>query len=403
MMMGFLDLFRREKRDRNSARASDPYLAEFFGMGGANGFRSVEHSSRQAVAYACIRLIAETLASTPLKLRRYSEGGGSSAATDHPLYAVFQEQARPGLTAFAAREWLTASLLTHGNAFARIEHNGRGQVVALHPLAFGTVSVERLASGRLRYKVAGDRGTEVLLEDEMLHLRHRTRDGVMGLSPIAEARETFGLAMTQRDRAIGQTENGFNAIGALVFPNAMAPEQVSNAKKRFQDAYIGTANVGNKMMVLDGGAKFERFTISNKDTEFLDSQKKSDLDICRIFGVPPSAVGITDNATYSNIGEESRALVVRCLAPLARRIEEAMNASLLTAESRKTLFLEHDLAGLLRGDIAARYAAYRIGREAEFLSANDVRELENMSRIEGGDEYRSPSHRAAGEQTGAPE
>ena len=396
--MGLFDFLRGESRSAKPVRASDPYLADFFGMGGANGFRSVEHSSRHSTALACIRLIAETLAAMPLKLRRYSEGSGSTPATDHPLYQVFQGEMRPGLTSFAGREWMIASLLTHGNAFARIDWNGRGQAAALHPLPFGTVSVERLPSGRLRYKAATERGSETILEDEMLHIRHRTRDGVMGLSPIAEARETFGLAMTQRDRATGQAEHGFNAIGALVFPNMITGEQISGVKKRIQDPHVGTANIGNKMMVLDGGVKFERFTISNKDSEFLDSQKYSDLGICRIFGVPPSAIGITDNATYSNIGEESRALVVRCLAPLARRMEEAMNAALLTAEGRKSLFLEHDLAGLLRGDVAARYEAYRIGREAEFLSATDVRELENMSRIEGGDEYRSPSHRAANEQ-----
>lgn len=141
---------------------------------------------------------------------------------------------------------------------------------------------------------------------------------------------------------------------------------------------------------MDGGTEWKSFSFSSKDAEFLDSRKLANLDICRIWGVPPTVVGITDNATYSNSDQESRALVVRCLAPMAKRIEQAMNAALLTAESRKTLFIEHDLAGLLRGDMKARYESYRIGREWGWLNANEIRSWENLEQVEGGDEYLSP-------------
>ncbi|WP_255731464.1 phage portal protein [Phaeobacter sp. B1627] len=114
------------------------------------------------------------------------------------------------------------------------------------------------------------------------------------------------------------------------------------------------------------------------------------MDVARTFSVPPTVVGITDNATYSNVDGESRALVVRCLAPMARRVEQAMNVALLTAEGRKRYFVEHDLAGLMRGDMKARYEAYRIGREWGWLSPNDIRAWENLKGIEGGEEYLSP-------------
>lgn len=104
-----------------------------------------------------------------------------------------------------------------------------------------------------------------------------------------------------------------------------------------------------------------------------------------MYGVPPSAVGITDDATYSNIGEESRALVTRVLAPWAKRIESVYNVTLLSPEARKTHYIEHDLSGLLRGDLSTRYAAYKIGREAGFLSVDEIRGFENMSKVPGGD------------------
>ncbi len=396
--MGLFDFLKRETRASAPVRASDPYLAEYFGFHDVAGYQSPDAAARHAVAQSCIRLISETVASVPLKLRRYSDAGGSTSASDHPLYAVLQDAFHDGMTAFAGREWLIAGLLVHGNAYAVIERNGRGQVNALRPLPAGTVGVEMVGRSRPRYRVHDrDGGVTVYLAEEVLHLRMRTKDGIMGLSPIAEARETFGLALTQRDQATAQAAKGFSAAGAFVFPDRISPDNAKSLKTKFETNFLGVANT-NKVMILDGGAKYERFGTTGRDAEFLDSRKLSNLDVCRIFGVPPSAVGITDDATYSNIGEESRALVVRCLAPLAKRIEQQMNATLLTAESRKTLFIEHDLAGLLRGDMTARFEAYRVGREGEWLSANDVRELENMPKIDGGDEYLSPSHRAAHNQ-----
>lgn len=144
------------------------------------------------------------------------------------------------------------------------------------------------------------------------------------------------------------------------------------------------------ILVLDGGVDWKPFALSSKDAEFLESRKLTNMDVARIFSVPPTVVGITDNATYSNVDGESRALVVRCLAPMARRMEQAMNAALLTAEGRKRFFVEHDLAGLLRGDQKARYEAYRIGREWGWLSPNEIRGWENLREIDDGDEYLSP-------------
>jgi HK97 family phage portal protein len=137
-----------------------------------------------------------------------------------------------------------------------------------------------------------------------------------------------------------------------------------------------------------------------RDAEFLESRKLTNLDICRIWGVPPTVAGILDHGTYSNVEAESRALVVRCLAPMAKRVEQAMNIALLPAGSRKTLFIEHDLAGLMRGDMKARYESYRIGREWGWLSPNEIRGWENLPEIDGGDEYLSPLNMVPLDQRG---
>ncbi|WP_340668856.1 phage portal protein [Bradyrhizobium ottawaense] len=384
--------FNRKVEERIAS--SDPFLGEFLGARW-QARADIERASGLSVAHACISAITGNLAAVPLKLYEHTEDGGREPATSHPLYEVLQTQASPTLTAFEAREWLVANVLLYGNGYARIERNGRGQVTALHPLMAGSVTVECLPSGRLRYKHAlKDGGTETFLQEEVLHLRYRTADGVCGMSPIQIAAGTFGLALSQQDTAGNAAENSFRPAGALVFPEklAAAGKGAGNADDiitKFKAKFIGSLKA-NEVMVLDGGAKFETFQFNSKDSEFLESRKLSNMDICRVFGVPPSVAGITDNSTYSNVGDESRALVTRCLAPMAKRVEQAMNVALLTPESRKQFFIAHDLAGLLRGDLAQRYAAYAIGRNNGWLNVDEIRKMENMSKVPGGDTYVVP-------------
>lgn len=386
----FERLFRRETRA--SIKSDDPYIAEWFGLrGGIGGYVDPSRASGIATAHACIAIVSQNLAAMPLNLYRRSDNGGRDRASDHPLYGVLHDMANETQTAFEARETLIASLMIHGNAYARIEWNGRGQVAALHPLDPASVAVERLASGRLRYRVSSNGGgARICLQEEILHLRYRlARDGVMGLSPVQIARETFNLALTQQETAGKQAGKSFRPEGALIFPNAIPGEKKDQALDKLRDKIESNSAVSG-VMVLDGGADWKSFSFSSKDAEFLESRKLTNLDICRIWGVPPTAAGITDNATYSNSDQESRALVVRCLAPMAKRIEQAMNAALLTSSGRQNLFIEHDLAGLLRGDMKARYESYRIGREWGWLCPNEIRGWENLPEIEGGDEYLSP-------------
>lgn len=386
--MSFLSRFLGRTETR--VATSDPYLAEFFGQTGSTLAQAdARRASGTAVAHRCISLIAELMATVPLFVYRNGERGSRERAADHPAYSVLHDMPNVMMTAFELRERLIADILVHGNAYAEIERNGRGQLIALRLIDPGAIGVERLRSGRLRYTVTGA-PDKVLLQEEVLHLRYRLgRDGVMGMSPIQIARETFNRALSETDTAAKQAAKGFRPEGAVVFAQAINPSQKTDVLDKLRQK-IERNDSTSGIMVLDGGADWKPFAFSSKDAEFLESRKLTALDICRVFGVPPSAAGITDNATYSNIGEESRALVQRCLAPMAKRIEQAMNMALLTPEARRIFFIEHDLAGLLRGDIGARYAAYRTGRDGGWLSPNEIRRLENLPEIEGGDEYLSP-------------
>jgi len=380
-----------EKRN-TTINSSDPYLSEFFGQRPtANAFVDTDRASGLATAHACIAIVSQALASVPLNLYRRTDNGGREKATDRQLFSVLHDMSNETTTAFEAREWLTASLMMTGNAYARLSWNGRGQVYNLTPLDPGNITVEKLKSGRLRYRLTSPRGaTEILLQEEILHLRYRlAKDSMMGLSPIHLARETFNLALTQQETAGKQANKSFRPEGALVFPNSIGATGKETALDNLANKIEGQSSTSG-VLVLDGGADWKSFAFSSRDAEFLESRKLTNLDVCRVFGVPPTVAGITDNATYSNTDQESRALVVRCLAPMAKRIEQAMNMALLTPESRKNYFIEHDLAGLLRGDMKSRYEGYRIGREWGWLSPNEIRGWENLPNIENGDEYLSP-------------
>ncbi len=395
----------RETRAAETVASSDPYLAEFFGhKGGARGYVDAQRASGLATAHACISIVSGSLASVPLPVFRRSPNGGRDRATDHPLYTVLHDMANGTQTAFEAREYLVASLMVSGNAYARIVWNARGQVSELHPLDPSMVTVERLDTGRLRYRVTDYKGAlRIYLQEEMLHLRDRLgRDGVMGMSRVQVASDTFNLALVQGEQANTQADNAFRQNGAFIFPNPINSDKKTEVLDKLA-AKLAARSSTSGIHVLDGGVDFKSLSFNSRDSEFLESRKLTNLDICRIFGVPPTVAGILDHGTYSNVESESRALVVRCLAPMAKRIEQAMCAALLTAGSRKAMFIEHDLAGLLRGDLKARYDAYRIGREWGWLSTNEIRGWENLPDVEKGNEYLTPLNMRGSDEGGTAE
>ncbi|MDP3176717.1 MAG: phage portal protein, partial [Spirochaetaceae bacterium] len=275
--------------------ASDPYLAEFFGQrpGGVGHISPDALMSNSAVAVRCVGLRSEMLASVGLHLFRRSEGGGRDRADDLPLYEVLHDLMNPDLTAYEGREFLIRCLDLTGNAYARIERNARGEVVAIYPYVPGDVSVERLASGRLRYRVtqrAG--GTIVLLQDEMLHIRGPSRDGQIGVSALQFGRGAMGLRVAQAETAQNLMQNGLRPSGVMSFAERIQATDRSKIRESVAERLQGPANAG-QLLIMDGGAKFERLSFSPEDAEFLASQKLSNEDVARLFGVPPTSVGIT--------------------------------------------------------------------------------------------------------------
>ena len=225
----------------------------------------------------------------------------------------------------------------------------------------------------------------------MLHVRGPSRDGIVGVSAIQFGRASMGLRIAQSETASALVENGLRPSGVMTYAERLTGDARTKIREAVASRLQGSSNAG-QLLIMDGGATYAPLAWSAEDAEFLASQKLSNEDVARLFGVPPTSVGITDKATYSNTEQEARALVANCLGPLASRIEAAMLRCLLTEEGRRTLYIEHDLAALLKGDVQARFEAYRIGREIGVFSPNDIRRRENETPIPGGDVYHQPAN-----------
>ncbi|MCG7985651.1 MAG: phage portal protein [Candidatus Thiodiazotropha lotti] len=387
-MNWFTKLF--EKRNVSSR---DPYLAEkLSGVrdNAAGQYVSPETATGIAAVHACVQLIAETVASLPLAPYLQLNDGSKVIDKSHVLYRVLHDQANPVQSAFEFREQFIASCLLTGNGYARIVMNNKGEVTALEPLHPSHVNPVRLVNGRIRYEVATVNGTKRYIQDEILHLRYRSTDGFTGLSPVTIARNTIGTALAQQQFEGSFFRNGATLSGALKHPGQLGDEAYRSLKTSFQDQYSGTGNAF-KVMVLEEGMSFEPISMSQQDAQFVESRRLTLEDIARIYRIPPPAIGILHDATYSNITEQSRSLVKHTLRPWLVRIEQAMNSALLSFDGQQSHFIEHNADGLLRGAIGERYEAYRIAREWGWLNVNEIRSIENMGSIGPmGDTYRQP-------------
>ncbi len=381
--MKLLDrLFRRT--EKRSYTLTDPYLAESrgFGVGTVSPAKAVGIPT----VFACVQLISETVASLPLNLYRRADDGSRVIEHGHPLQIVLHDQANQIQTALEFREQLCASVLLTGNGFAQIVSDGAGRIVELLPMNPGSVQVEQLVNGRLRYKHSRPDGrTEVLIQDEVLHVKFRTTNGITGLSPVSVAREALGIAVSHQDTESALYKNGARLAGVLTHPGAV--EDKEQLRKDWERLYSGSASA-YRTAVLEKGLEFKPIAMSMEDAQFIESRKLNQEEIARIFRVPPPAIGILTDATYSNVTELGVWLLKYTLRPWMVRIEQAINSSLLPAGS--PLFVEHNAEGLLRGSLKERAEAYQSARQSGWMSANEIRRKENLPPVEGGDKFLEP-------------
>nr|DAZ77932.1 MAG TPA: Portal [Caudoviricetes sp.] len=384
-----------KSRDKPQNRTPGSSYAFFLG-GSTSGKAVTERSAMQMTAvYSCVRILSEAVAGLPLHLYRYTPDGSKVKAVDHPLYLLLHDEPNPEMSSFVFRETLMTHLLLWGNAYAQIIRNGKGEVVALYPLMPNRMSVDRDEHGQLYYTYtrASDEaktmtGTTVLLPpSDVLHIPGLGFDGLVGYSPIAMAKNAIGLAIATEEYGAKFFANGAAPSGVLEHPGTI--KDPSRVREAWMSQFGGSANSG-KVAVLEEGMKYTPISISPEQAQFLETRKFQINEIARIFRIPPHMVGDLEKSSFSNIEQQSLEFVKYTLDPWVIRWEQSIQRALLRPEEKKRYFAKFNVEGLLRGDYQSRMNGYAVARQNGWMSANDIRELENLDRIPaeaGGDLY----------------
>lgn len=392
--MSFLNWLRGDTTRSADDHAISSGYSFFFGAT-SSGRPVTERSAMQMTAvYSCVRILAEAIAGLPLHVYQQSSDGAKVKALDHPLYQLLHDEPNPEMTSFVFRETLMTHLLLWGNAFAQVLRNGKDEVIGLYPLMPNRMMVGRDEAGRLYYEYqrtrdepAGRFDTVRLSAREVLHIPGLGFDGLVGYSPIAMAKNAIGLAQATEDYGASFFANGAAPGGVLEHPGTI--KDPARVRESWQSTFGGARN-GNKIAVLEEGMKYTPISVSPEQAQFLETRKFQINEIARIFRIPPHMIGDLEKSSFSNIEQQSLEFVKYTLDPWVIRWEQAITKTLLSSREKPGVYVKFNLEGLLRGDYESRMNGYAVARQNGWMSANDIRELENLDRISpeaGGDLY----------------
>lgn len=392
-----------EKRAAAGATDDSWYYPGGFFYGGIgtktkSGVAVSEFNAMQlSVVWACMKMLSEDSASLPLHLYRRRKGGGKDKAWADDRYFLLHDRPNPEMTAMSFRETYASHLLSWGNGYAEIEKTG-GRIrkpLALWPITPNRVTVKRDQKKRIIYDVSmdslgnisGGSGSPMpavrLPKELVLHTPGLSFNGLYGYSPIAAARGAIGLGMALQEFGERYFGDGIHPTATIEHPGAV--KDVKAMREGLNAAYAGLDRT-HRLMLLEDGMKFNAITIKADEAQFLESRKFQNIDIgTRIFRFPPQMYGEYDKAsTYASAEQFAIDYVTKTLRAWLVRLEQSYNMALLDPSEYGVYFWEHNVEGLLRGDILTRYQAYVFGKRNGWLNADEVREKENMNPIPDG-------------------
>lgn len=395
--MGIKSLFGfGQARDKPVDKAADAGYSFLFGRT-TSGKPVNERTAMQTTAvYACVRILAEAVASLPLHVYEYQDDGGKKLVHDHPLYYLLHDEPNPEMTSFVFRETLMSHLLIWGNAYAQIIRDGAGRVLGLYPLLPDKMEVQRDDKGNIYYVYSRNSdenptfkeyGNIKLKAEDVLHIPGLGFDGLIGYSPIAMAKNAVGMTLACEEYGASFFANGANPGGVLEHPGVL--KDPSKVRESWNSVYRGVSNA-HKIAVLEEGMKYQQIGIPPEEAQFLETRKFQINEIARLYRIPPHMVGDLDKSSFSNIEQQSLEFVKYTLDPWVIRWEQSLQRSLLLLGEKGKYFIKLNVDGLLRGDYQSRMNGYAVGRQNGWFSANDIREMENMNPIpdeEGGNLY----------------
>lgn len=373
------------RRARNAAARGEDWLS--FLQSATKRYISPTDALKVAAVFRCVDLLSKTIASLPMHMMK-STAEGSEKAREHRLYRVVGMLPNPYTTAYEFWQCLVANMLMTRGGYAKIERDGNGYIRALWNIPTRNVAYEGTnpQTGEPYIQVSTDAGAlETLYPGEFLRVMgFRFSEGDEAEDPLRIAADVIGMTQDLNDFAATAFREGINPGGILEAPGPLSEAAYRRLVDDFQRQYGGVRNSG-KWLLLEEGLKATALTRDMEKTQALESRKFAVAEICRIFGVPPHMCMDMERATFSNIEQQSLEFVRDGVNPLCVRIEQALYRDALTEAERRRYYFKLNTNAILRGDTAARTAYYSMMRQNGILNADEIRALEDMNCIEGGE------------------
>ena len=367
----------------------DPNIARYFGGSPVSSGVSVSEDTAldYAPVWAAVNLISSDVASLPLILYKREPNGGKTRYVDAKLYKLLHDEPNPEMTAFVFRETLQAHVLLWGNAYAEIERDSAGRPMALWPIAPHRVepyrpTVQGNRLGAMRYRIDGNDGVTLPASD-VIHIPGLSPDGSVGYRFVLKARESIGLGVAMERFGGTFFGNGSTFGGVLSHPRTLSKQAEENLRNSIQARHQGPDRA-HKFLIIQEDMKYEALGVAPNQAQFIESRRFQIAEVARWFRVPPHKIGDLERATFSNIEQQALEYVVGTLRPWLVRWEQEFNRKLISPLERNRQFCEHLVDGMLRGDVVSRNNAYAVGRQWGWLSADDVREKENLNPLPNG-------------------
>ncbi len=346
---------------------------------------SYESAMALSTVYACVRILAETLAALPLKVHEHLPDGNRQEADWHPLWRLLHDEPNPWMTSYQFRCALMGHVALRGNAYAEIQRNGAQVPQALWPLRPDRIdSIDQAASGALLYHYrTPDGDIRDIPQRNMLHIRGLTSDGVMGYSPVTVQRESLGLALAAQEFGARFFGQGARPGGVLITKKPLSEEAAQRLAHSWNTAHAGLAS-SHRVAVLEEGVEWQSVGMTQADAQFMLIRQFQTREIARMFRIPPHKIGDLEQATFSNIQIQGVEFVTDTMLPWVVNWEQELNRALFAPSERSRYYAAFNLDGIQRGDIKTRFETYAIAKQWGIYNSDEVRAFEGSNPIPDG-------------------
>lgn len=337
-----------------------------------------------SVVWACVRVISETIGSLPWITYKRTNDDGRERAKKHELYSLLHNAPNSEMPAMVWKETSLAHVLLWGNSYSLIGRNRSDAISELYPVTPDRVTPKRRESGQIFYEISqADGGPKIVEAEDMFHVPGLGFDGVVGYSVVQKARESMGMSSAAEQLGSSFFGNGAQIGGTLEHPGKLSDKARENLRASVKAKHQGSKNAGS-MMLLEEGMKYTRIGVPPQDAQFLETRQFQVEEICRWFRVPPHKVQHLLRSTFSNIEHQSIEFVQDTIRPWCVRFEQFAQLKLVRPSEQNTVYTEHLLDALLRGDAISRSQALQLQFQNGALTLDEWRAIENRNPVPEG-------------------